>query len=158
MPHPPFAGGCQCGHVRFEVTQEPYTAYVCHCTMCQRQSASAFAISVRMARSAFRLVSGELSGFQAQSDSGRIKLCRFCPRCGVRVYHQYDESDEVVTLKAGTLDDPSWIVPAGHIWFSSACAWVRDLVQSGEDTLIYARHPETADALAERWRALRGLP
>ena len=43
---PPLAGGCQCGAIRYAITAEPGPIYVCHCRECQKQSASAFGISV----------------------------------------------------------------------------------------------------------------
>ena len=39
-------GGCQCGAVRYTLATDKITAYACHCLECQKQSASAFAISV----------------------------------------------------------------------------------------------------------------
>ena len=40
----PLTGGCQCKGVRYQITAEPLTVYVCHCTECQCQSASAFVV------------------------------------------------------------------------------------------------------------------
>src|SRR5271167_4851648 len=39
-------GGCQCGAVRFQIAANRLVAYACHCLECQKQSASAFGISV----------------------------------------------------------------------------------------------------------------
>jgi len=39
-------GGCVCGAVRYRVNGDPQTAYVCHCTFCQRRTGSAFAVIV----------------------------------------------------------------------------------------------------------------
>ena len=41
----PQGGGCQCGAVRYEITGPPAAVYACHCTECQRQSGSAFAMA-----------------------------------------------------------------------------------------------------------------
>ena len=38
----PQTGGCQCGALRYEVTQAPHMIYACHCTDCQRMTSSAF--------------------------------------------------------------------------------------------------------------------
>ncbi len=38
-------GGCQCGQVRFEIHGEPVKVYACHCTICQKQSESAFGMA-----------------------------------------------------------------------------------------------------------------
>jgi len=39
-------GGCQCGAVRYAVAAEPLRLYVCHCRECQKQSGSAFGMSL----------------------------------------------------------------------------------------------------------------
>src|SRR4029079_867354 len=55
-----FTGGCNCGGVRFEIDGplDGHASY-CHCTRCQRRSGTAASPQVRIAGSAFRLVSGE---------------------------------------------------------------------------------------------------
>lgn len=42
----PYTGGCQCGSVRYVLTSEPLRVAACHCTECQRQSGSAFGMSM----------------------------------------------------------------------------------------------------------------
>ena len=46
-------GGCQCGDVRYEITGDPLALYICHCRECQKQSASAFGMSLEVKRSDF---------------------------------------------------------------------------------------------------------
>ena len=38
----PQTGGCQCGAIRYEITQAPQMVYTCHCNDCQRITSSAF--------------------------------------------------------------------------------------------------------------------
>jgi len=38
-------GGCACGHVRYRVTSPPLIVHCCHCSWCQRQDGSAFAVN-----------------------------------------------------------------------------------------------------------------
>jgi hypothetical protein len=42
----PYTGGCQCGSVRYVLTTEPIPLAACHCKECQRQSGSAFGMSM----------------------------------------------------------------------------------------------------------------
>ena len=53
-------GGCQCGAVRYRIHGEPLGLAVCHCTECQRQSGSAFGMSLAVAEPSFELLSGVL--------------------------------------------------------------------------------------------------
>jgi len=42
----PQTGGCHCGAIRYEITEEPQSVYTCHCTDCQRLTSSAFSMGV----------------------------------------------------------------------------------------------------------------
>ena len=55
----PLCGGCQCGAIRYELSHGPLQLYVCHCTECRKQSASAFGISFIVPQTALRLTQGE---------------------------------------------------------------------------------------------------
>lgn len=114
-------GGCQCGHVRYAIHQPPLRLTVCHCLDCQKQSASAFGMSLAIDPASFELLQGTLRRFEVVCDSGRIKTCTFCPECGVRIYH---ETDNGRSVKAGTLDERSGLVPSAHYWTARKQPWV----------------------------------
>src|SRR5262245_65152510 len=104
-------GGCQCARVRYRVEGEPVAVGVCHCTECQRQSGSAFGMSLIVRKEAFRLLQGELKTFTRTADSGSPVLCAFCPECGIRIYHEPRYMQGVLNIKPGTLDDTSFLRP-----------------------------------------------
>ena len=116
-------GGCQCGAVRYTLTARQITAYACHCLECQKQSASAFAISVPVRARDFT-VSGPLSAYERATDSDSRTNCWFCSVCGTRIYHQSARSTDVITLKGGTLDDAAKLAPVAHLWVSRRHAWI----------------------------------
>ena len=108
-------GGCQCGAVRYEADAEPIGIYICHCTECRRQSASAFGISVDIPAAALRVVKGETRTWHRPTPNGRL-ACHFCPTCGSRLWHMADPTDGGVTLKGGSMDTPPDLTRAVHIW------------------------------------------
>ena len=116
-------GGCQCGRVRYRFDGEPLGLAVCHCTECQKQSGSAFGMSLAVASASFRLIAGELKTFTVLCDSGRTKHCSFCADCGTRIHHRTD--DAFLSIKAGTLDDTSWLSPDAHYWTKRKQPWVQ---------------------------------
>lgn len=126
-------GGCQCGRVRYAVQGTIYRLNICHCTDCQRQSGSAFGMSLVIAPDAFRLTAGELKTFELRAASGRTKICAFCADCGVRIYNR---SSALCSVKAGTLDDRSWLSPDGHYWTKSKQRWTA----LPDDVPCYAEH------------------
>jgi hypothetical protein len=56
---PKTIGKCRCGQVQFEVSSEPLMTMACHCTGCQRMTASAFSLSTLHPRSGFTVTRGE---------------------------------------------------------------------------------------------------
>lgn len=149
LPTFPLTGGCQCGKVRYALKAPPLTLYCCHCTECQRQSASAFGMSMRVRREDVE-VTGKMASFTRQGEGGSRLIGEFCPSCGVRLFHRREAYGAHVSLKAGTLDDTSWLVPAGHVWTRSKQEWV--VIAQGK--LNYAGQPEDFAALVELWREM----
>lgn len=110
-------GGCQCGELRYEIAAEPLALYVCHCRECQKQSASAFGLSLRVPSSGFRLTRGSARFWSRATYAGHSMKCAFCPTCGSRLWHQI-EGATVLSVKAGSLDEPVDLASAVHIWVS----------------------------------------
>ena len=149
LPQLPIPGGCQCGAVRYEIAAPPVTFYLCHCTECQRHTSSAFGESLRLRRADLR-IDGDLACFTRRSNGGSAREGHFCPQCGVRIVHGTTGSD-MVNIKAGTLDDTSWLVPAGHIWVRSRQPFV---VLPADDPVWQAQPSDNYAALIERWAAM----
>lgn len=151
LPELPFHGGCQCGAVRYTVTGQPIVFYLCHCTECQRHTSSAFGESLRVRTGDVEII-GDVATTWRNAQSGRKRFGHFCRACGVRLVHGSDGADEV-NIKAGTLDDTSWLWPAGHIWAGSAQRFMR----FGAEELVYEAQPgDGYAALAARWREMTG--
>ncbi len=109
-------GGCQCGAVRYQVIGPTLRLVVCHCNECRKQSASAFGVSVFVARDALRLTQGEPKFWSRPTDSGRVLEGAFCSNCGSRLWHQRADGSGDISIKAGSLDEAVDLGAAVHIW------------------------------------------
>jgi len=118
----PQTGGCQCGKIRYEITEAPQLVYTCHCTDCQRLTSSAFSMGIVVPEAAFRLSGIEPRPLQRIADSGRVNTRLVCPECGSSVYSP--PRDGAIRVRAGTLDDTSWLRPTRHIWTRSKQPWI----------------------------------
>ena len=58
------------------------------------------------------------------SDTGQEVARRFCRDCGSPIVSLPEAMPEVAFIKAGTLDDTSWLEPQLHVWCESAQPWV----------------------------------
>jgi len=119
----PQTGGCQCGALRYEITEAPQMVYACHCTDCQRLTSSAFSMAVVVAEGAFRLTRGEPRPLQRTADSGRVAIRWVCPQCGSWI-SGVPTPGSVIRVRAGTLDDTSWLRPTVHFWTRSKQPWI----------------------------------
>jgi hypothetical protein len=62
--------------------------------------------------------------WERQHESGRVIDCLICSSCGTRLFHEPRANIKVTIVKAGNLDDTSWLFPVAHIWTQSALPWV----------------------------------
>jgi len=124
----PQTGGCLCGALRYEITRLPEVVYTCHCTDCQRLTGSAFSMALLVADEAFRLSGVDPHPLQHTADSGRSNTRWLCPQCGAWICSGEKPgttpADTLRTVRAGTLDDTSWLRPTVHFWTRSKQPWV----------------------------------
>jgi hypothetical protein len=113
----PLTGGCQCGAARYTIAAAPLALFACHCRECQKQSASAFGMSLIVKRAAVTLTQGETRAWSRKADSGTTVVCVFCTACGTRLWHAREGFD-IVSIKGGSLDTPLDFSRAIHCWTS----------------------------------------
>jgi hypothetical protein len=144
----PLTGGCPCGAVRFEVTAPPLTLYACHCTTCQRQTGASSTLNMPVPASAFQITQGSPKGWRRPNAAGSYTTSWFCGSCGGRIYGSRDNRPDSVTLRAGILDDTSWLKPVAHFFRRSAQPWER----FEDGALVFETMPDDFRPLAEAWQ------
>lgn len=117
-------GGCGCGQARYTIgaPQLP-VVYACHCTDCQTQSGSAFALQMPVFE-AMLSTTGELVSGERKQPSGAVGTIFACAKCLVRLYSKNSTRPGMVTVRAGTLDDSKQLAPKFHLWTGSKQSWV----------------------------------
>ena len=122
-------GGCACGHVRYRMMSQPLIVHCCHCSWCQRQNGSAFAVNALIEADRVHLLEGDVVEITVPSPSGKGQRIARCPNCKVAIWSYYlvlsgGIGEAVRFVRVGTLDDPSKLPPDVHIYTSSKQAWV----------------------------------
>ena len=143
-------GGCLCGQVRYSVSADPAMQVNCHCKNCQRQSGSAFSTIIGVPEGAVS-IQGEFRTYDDAGESGEAVLRDFCPNCGSPLFSRVAVAPGLIFIKAGTLDDTSWLFPAGHIWTRSK----QPFVSIGADELSWPQQPDDGyEAIRRRWEEM----
>jgi hypothetical protein len=76
-------GGCTCGAVRYRLKARPLFVHCCHCTWCQRETGSAFAVNAFIEASQVELLKGKPTQTSVPSASGKGQVLWRCTDCGV---------------------------------------------------------------------------
>ena len=114
-------GQCLCGVVKVELAGEISDIIHCHCSLCRKNSGTAFATNGFINKSQFLITQGEhrLSSFSFKP--GRYRY--FCENCGSPVYSASDADPTRLRLRLGILDsDIDWR-PVSHNFVSSKANW-----------------------------------
>ncbi len=124
-----YEGGCACGHVRYKVESPPLIVHCCHCSFCQRQNGSAFAVNAVVEADRVTLLQGDVVDITVPSPSGKNQKITRCSKCQVAIWSYYlvmrgGIGELVRFIRVGTLDDPSAMPPDVHIYTSAKQPWV----------------------------------
>jgi hypothetical protein len=121
MGQPVLTGGCLCGGVRFELTEQPAAATYCHCTRCQRRTGTAASAQTRVDAASFKLLQGEdLIKCWRHPDGGWEKC--FCRECGAQLFSR-DPDGSGMSIRLGAFDGDPGVRPSRRQFVAYAAAW-----------------------------------
>ena len=116
-------GKCQCGVISYSLHKNKIiSAHHCHCKDCQRATGSGKATIIFIAKKHVDLI-GEPKYFESKGTSGSHVRRGFCPNCGSGILSYTKELSHILFVKAGTLDDSSWVKIDSNFFTKSANDW-----------------------------------
>ena len=117
-------GGCTCGAVRYRLAEPPMFVNCCHCSWCQRETGSAFAINAIIETDQLE-VTGAVEFVALPSASGKGQEVARCPACKVALFSHYAGAGRLAAfVRVGTLDRPGDCPPDVHIYTSTKLPWL----------------------------------
>jgi hypothetical protein len=96
--------------------------HCCHCTDCQRQTGSAFAINAIIEAKHVKLVKGKPVAISMKTDSGNPHDIYRCAKCQTALWSDYGRRKVLLFVRSATLDKP--VAPDVHIFTRSKLDWV----------------------------------
>src|SRR4051812_10015892 len=121
MAELPMTGGCLCGGVRYEVTEQPLAVGYCHCTRCQRRTGTAASAQARPAPDSFRIPPGEELVRAYAPPDGNPKC--FCSNCGGALWSKSPEDGRVMSVRLSTFDGDPGLRPTFRAYVAYAAPW-----------------------------------
>ncbi len=150
-------GHCACGAVRYRIHGEPMFVHCCHCTDCQRETGSGFALNALFERDRLVVLTGTTDAVVTASASGQGQVIHRCPACHVALWSHYAGAGEAVAfVRTGTLEESATLAPDIHIYTRSKLPWV--VLPEGVPAVEEYYSPKAlwpAESQT-RWKAVRG--
>lgn len=112
------SGGCLCQAVRYVVSGPLRPIVACHCTQCQKTSGHHVAATATRTEHLTVDVSTGLTWYRSSNEAER----GFCCICGGNLFYRRMGA-EIVSIFAGTLDQPHNLRLAEHIYVSEKAAY-----------------------------------
>lgn len=119
-------GGCLCGQVRYRVETDSEFHYFCHCSDCRRHDGGPYHAAIVVPWSEIE-ITGDIAHHLTEAESGRTIARHHCSRCSSHLFITQWPEILRCSLKAGSLDDPSWFRPTHEIWTRSRVSWALPL-------------------------------
>ncbi len=128
------AGGCQCGAVRYELTEAPERVSICHCRDCQKSAGAPLVAWAVVPNAAFRVTGGQPREVNTSGDTFRY----FCGDCGTGLYYINETYlPGVVDVQLMTLDAPDAFTPGAQVQTGEQAGWITHLA----DIPAFRRYP-----------------
>ena len=116
-----YSGKCLCGNVNLRITGEISDIIHCHCSLCRKNSGTAYATNGFINTSDFEILSGNdcLTTFTFKPGRNR----HFCTQCGSPVYSSNDQDPTRLRIRLGIIDSDISERPILHNFVTSKASW-----------------------------------
>ncbi|WP_417266918.1 GFA family protein [Celeribacter baekdonensis] len=119
-------GRCTCGEIEYALGDSFMCVHSCHCTWCQRETGSAFALNGLIERAKLTVIKGTPMEVETASNSGKGQTIVRCPACHVVLWSHYSGAGRALAfVRVGTLEQAREITPDVFIFTSTAVPWMR---------------------------------
>ena len=127
----PWTGACRGGRVTLRIAKPPLLVGACHCSGCQKMSASAFSLTVAVPGDGFSTagLEPEIGGLHGKEQH------HFCPWCKTWMFTRMAGMAQFVNVRATMLDDHAWVVPYVEFWTSEKLPWASTPAKASFATL-----------------------
>jgi len=114
-------GVCRCGRLRIAVRGKPLVTMACHCTGCQKMTASAFSLSALFPAVSFAVLAGDtaIGGLHGGPKH------HFCAYCLTWAFTRPEGMDDFINVRAPMLDASVPLEPFMETCTAEKLPWVR---------------------------------
>jgi len=116
-----YLGRCLCGAVSFEIENGISDIIHCHCSLCRKNSGTAYATNGFVNTDDFNIVKGQdnLSTFSFKPGRNR----HFCKTCGSPIYSSNEDDKSRIRIRLGAIDSDVAERPISHNFVTSKANW-----------------------------------
>lgn len=116
-------GSCLCKQVSYSFPSEAViSAHHCHCQDCRKSTGSGKATIIIVLDHSLEIL-GDIKYFSVIGSGGNKVNRGFCAACGSPLISSVEGYEGTKFIKAGSLDDSSWLTINSSFWSDSAMNW-----------------------------------
>ncbi|MGH1419101.1 MAG: GFA family protein [Hyphomicrobiaceae bacterium] len=115
-------GGCACGKVRYESTENEAGGGLCHCDDCRKSSGTGHAANAFVSEDSLT-ITGNTKSFSTTTNAGNTMTRQFCADCGCSIVSRTTGMPGLAVLRVSSFDDPEKFNPQMVVFNRSAPSW-----------------------------------
>lgn len=116
-----YHGKCLCGEVKVAIKGKISDIIHCHCSLCRKNSGTAFATNGFVNSADFEIIKGKDNLTRYSFKLGRNR--HFCTSCGSPVFSSNEDDPTRYRIRLGILDSDIIERPISHNFVSSKANW-----------------------------------
>jgi hypothetical protein len=116
-----YKGSCLCGAISVEISGIISDIIHCHCSLCRKNSGTAFATNGFIDTNDFTIIDGDnrLGSYEFKQGKKR----HFCTVCASPIFSSNSDNPNQLRIRLGLLDSPINERPKSHNFISSKASW-----------------------------------